>query len=476
MTPLRAPLPRRLRFARPRAASAAFAIVCSVAALLAACAGSNTAAPREPTTRDAAAAPTAAAPTSAAPAERPVPPSPSRGCSRPSAAAGEHRAVAGDLETPYLLSLPPSYDAEHPVPLVFAFHGRTRSHRSMHDTDSSGLARALGSTYAVAYVKSRGGGFDQPREQQDNLRLFDALYSQLLGQYCVDTERVFAVGHSSGAFFSELLTCARPGRLRGIAAVAGSMPRPGCPGTSAALLIHGERDSVVTRSRGASARDHFLASNGCSSASSPVGSATCVRYEGCEQSLPVEWCEHGEPTYQDTNHGWPSFASGEIARFFESLGRVPSAAGTPLVASSFEAGSEPWQVTFDGDAKGSWRVQDGALCATLERAGENPWDAQLAFAAIAPAPGRTHVIDYRVWTSVPTTVRVKLGLDAPPWTEYWMQDVDATAEPKRVIDRFVLADRAPGSLALAFQFAGYYASAVPVTLCIDEVRVTLADG
>jgi poly(3-hydroxybutyrate) depolymerase len=407
-------------------------------------------------------------------AGHPVPASPSSGCGHSRNASGEQVIRAGEVQTPYLLTLPEGYDGAKPVPLVFAFHGRTRSHRSMHDSDARQLADALGTTYAVAYVKSVGEGYDQPREQRENLQIFDALYAELLGNYCVDSEQVFALGHSSGALFSELLACERAPLLRGVAAVAGASVRPECAGRAAALMIHGEHDTAVSVSRGQAVRDRFLAANGCSSEAEPVGGASCVRYTGCEPSLPVEWCSHSEPTYQNTNHGWPSFASSEIARFLATLGRVPHAGGAALLANeSFEGGSEPWQVTFGGGAKGTWAVEGGALCATIETAGDNPWDAQLAYSGLKPEPGRTYVIDYRVWTSAPSDVRIKLGLDTPPWSEYWVQNVAASPEPQRVSSRFELAEQVPGTLGLGFQFAGYYARKVPLTLCIDEVSLTL---
>jgi hypothetical protein len=71
-------------------------------------------------------------------------------------------------------------------------------------------------------------------------------------------------------------------------------------------------------------------------------------------------------------------------------------------------------------------------------------------------------------------VRVKLGRDAAPWSEYWQQAVVASPEPRRVTDHFVLAEQAAGTLAFGFQFAGTYARKVPLTLCVDEVSLTLA--
>jgi poly(3-hydroxybutyrate) depolymerase len=382
-------------------------------------------------------------------------------------------ARAGELETPYLLTLPEGYDGSQPVPLVFAFHGRARSHQLLHDVDGSYLAEQLGGKYAVAYVKSIGRGFDLPRERSDNLQMFDALYAHLLSSYCIDSEQVFAIGHSSGALFSEILACERSPLLRGIGAVAGAMVLPECHGRSAALMVHGERDSVVSLSRGRSARDRFLQANGCSQQFAPVGAAGCVRYAGCEPGLPVEWCEHGEATYENTNHGWPSFASAEIARFLGTLGRVPHSAGAQLIENgSFAAGSDPWQVSFASAAKGTSSAQSGALCATLESQSPNAWDAQLQQTGLQLERGSEVMIDYRLWTSPASDVRVKLGLDTAPYSEYWVQQVAATEQPRRVIQRFVLADPAPGTLALGFQFAGPFARQVPVTLCIDEVSVT----
>jgi len=143
--------------------------------LAAGCASSPAVAPTEPSR--AAAAP-ASEPAPPPEPGRAAPPSPSSGCGRSSKAAGLLVAKTGKLKTPYLLTLPEGYDGSTPVPLVFAFHGRTRSHQSMHDTDASHLADELGKRYAVAYVKSVGVGYDQPREQSDNLQLFDALHAQ----------------------------------------------------------------------------------------------------------------------------------------------------------------------------------------------------------------------------------------------------------------------------------------------------------
>jgi len=76
---------------------------------------------------------------------------------------------------------------------------------------------------------------------------------------------------------------------------------------------------VVEFARGEAARDYYLRRNGCSAESWTAAVEPCRSYANCEAGLPVAWCTHDEPTYDDTNHGWPSFASRAIADFLFAL-------------------------------------------------------------------------------------------------------------------------------------------------------------
>jgi hypothetical protein len=37
--------------------------------------------------------------------------------------------------------------------------------------------------------------------------------------------------------------------------------------------------------------------------------SNCVMYQGCAADHPVYWCQHTDPNYSNTNHGWPGFAN-----------------------------------------------------------------------------------------------------------------------------------------------------------------------
>jgi poly(3-hydroxybutyrate) depolymerase len=147
----------------------------------------------------------------------------------------------------------------------------------------------------------------------------------------VDESRVFATGHSSGAQFIVQLLCRGESRFKAVAPVASSMY---CPSWDAipALVIHGRNDMERARTNqdadGRRDLGPYLASNSCQMSSMPVAVAGCTSggaavdpgctaFDGCSQ--PLTWCSHDDPSYSNTNHGWPCFASRAMFDFFQGL-------------------------------------------------------------------------------------------------------------------------------------------------------------
>lgn len=241
------------------------------------------------------------------------------GCGNGSQQTGEFTIALGGVNTAYVVTLPNNYDPNVPSPLVFGFHGRGRTHIQFQEVDAGAIENEFGSRAIMVYLKSHevGNGWNAAEEVEPNVAVFEELFPRVMGSYCVDSSRVFAMGHSSGGFFSNILACRFPERFLGIGSVAGATQE--CTGKVAAFVAHGIRDTVVDYPRGQGSRDGYLATNGCSANSTPTGVGPCIAYQGCEDGLPVQWCEHNEPTYQDTNHGWPSFASQAMSDFLFSL-------------------------------------------------------------------------------------------------------------------------------------------------------------
>src|SRR5690606_39076082 len=143
--------------------------------------------------------------------------------------------------------------------------------------------------------------------------------------------RVFAAGESSGGDFASILGCEHADLLRAIAPCATKdVPQyplnaatRQCVGQVTAIVIHGKNDSVVTPANGPKTRDFYTDLNHCSDMSEPVEGYTdtlsnCMLYSGCDADYPVYWCQHTDPEYSGTNHGWPKFAAKMTWEVFSS--------------------------------------------------------------------------------------------------------------------------------------------------------------
>jgi hypothetical protein len=101
-------------------------------------------------------------------------------------------------------------------------------------------------------------------------------------------------------------------------AIAGPLP---------VLYIQGKNDNV-RKTDGSATVALFRTANGCSATSKPFDAPMCmssgmtvtdgcVQYDGC--MVPTIWCSHNDPSYSNTNHGWPCFATKAMYDFFASL-------------------------------------------------------------------------------------------------------------------------------------------------------------
>lgn len=250
-----------------------------------------------------------AAPTSSSPV-------PSSGCGQVAtlASGAQSLEVAGVTRT-YVLDIPGAYTGSTPYPIVFAFHGATTSGQFFRSTFYGNLLSTMGDEAIVVHPDALGDPTSW--NNQADLPFFDALLAQLSSSLCIDAERVFATGHSSGGFFTNTLGCQRGDVLRGIAPVSAGGPfvfgGASCTGSVAVWLAHAENDETVTFDNGEASRDRWLEANACAETSAPISPEPCQEYSGCDDGAPVRWC-----VYQD-GHNWPEFAPQGIWDFFSSL-------------------------------------------------------------------------------------------------------------------------------------------------------------
>lgn len=245
------------------------------------------------------------------------PSGPTAGCGREVEATGEIDrtiTIRGEARR-YRTMIPEGYDRAVPHALVLAFHG-------LGDT-AENFQRALrfeqlaeGDAIVVyphgTYPALGANGWDLEVEGAD-FELVDALLAQVSEELCIERGRVFATGFSYGAFMTNAVGCHRGDQVRAIGAMAGGPASGACAGQTAAWLVHGEADAVVSYDAlGVRARDQWRRRNGCADVGETDANG-CVTYDRCDVGYPVVFCTHAG------GHVVPAYAPAAIWSFFAAL-------------------------------------------------------------------------------------------------------------------------------------------------------------
>jgi len=250
-----------------------------------------------------------------------LPPSPSAGCSSPNA----NPSIANSL-----VGTPDGYDGSTPVPVIFAFHAAGNQNNQLQGIYQNTV---VGENYLMIYLAATNSSGWTLQNDQGR---FDTAFDEVMNEACVDENRVFATGHSSGAQFIVQLLCDGETRFDGVAPVASSVY---CQNWEVvpALVIHGVADTErqaygLNDGNGEKDLQPYLSSNGCGDVSTPSDIDTgttcsgsidpgCVEFDGCD--VRTTWCNHNDPQYlqngNPTNHGVPCFAPAALHDFFSAL-------------------------------------------------------------------------------------------------------------------------------------------------------------
>jgi polyhydroxybutyrate depolymerase len=158
-------------------------------------------------------------------------------------------------EREYMLYVPESLDADSPAPLVFNLHGRG-SNRAEQALYGGFLPLADRDGWLVAHpqgITPEG----QSAQQWNFAQVFDATYSDeafilaviedVAAKVCVDRDRIYSSGMSSGGFMSSALACLHGDVFAAVAPVAGTFFDDRCDSDDPVpyLTFHGEQDDVV---------------------------------------------------------------------------------------------------------------------------------------------------------------------------------------------------------------------------------------
>ncbi len=159
------------------------------------------------------------------------------------------------VEREFRLSAPSS-EAGTRLPLVIAFHGGTDSQEDFaqqEQFDQLGEQEKFVMAYAIAEqdrTAAEGEWFlnTAATSEEDN-NFAEAIVDELSESYCIDQDRLYAIGYSLGAMFTYEIACQLNHRFAATASFAGTMPvnPESCDIARGIgiLHIHGKLDYII---------------------------------------------------------------------------------------------------------------------------------------------------------------------------------------------------------------------------------------
>lgn len=222
---------------------------------------------------------------------------PSAGCGKAAAQALETfvqaKVTAKGFERTYFVRLPAAYDPmrAYPTVVVAAACGGTGDKSISIQDASKSDAIVIGLNWSKD-VSGRDC-FNTESATSPDIDFFDAALLAVESSSCVDQNRVFFEGFSSGSWLTNLIGCARGDVLRGQGnASGGPPPLPTCKGPIATIMVHDMSDGSNSYSGGIQTRDRIRKLNGCSEQTAPWDAAypECVAFQGCMPGYPVVFC------------------------------------------------------------------------------------------------------------------------------------------------------------------------------------------
>jgi len=247
----------------------------------------------------------------AGPATGGVPPVlPSAGCGATGAPTGrqpDQVSVVGGVDRGYDLFVPEPYDPDRAHAVVFNYHGvggTANTNQFRFDTfseDRGGVS---------IQVAPQGWGTAEwaeshfvPFNLDESVTLFDQVVERLAATYCIDLNRIYAMGHSNGGQMAFHLGCLRGDRLRAVMPSGGRCFSfgPGlcdpdnppsaqrCTGEVMVLSVMGEDDTSRHADEAATV-EGFRSRQGCDATTEARDPAPCQRFTGCEPNGEVAAC------------------------------------------------------------------------------------------------------------------------------------------------------------------------------------------
>ena len=159
------------------------------------------------------------------------------------------------IERMFRLSVPNS-DAGTKLALIIAFHGGGGSDEDFQQQDQFdqlGEQQKFIIAYAIAESNRTAAQGDwylnTAATSRDDNHFSEAIVDELSNTYCIDEDRLYAIGYSLGSMFTYEIACQLNHRFAAVASFAGTMPvnPETCDliGNVAVMHIHGKLDYII---------------------------------------------------------------------------------------------------------------------------------------------------------------------------------------------------------------------------------------
>lgn len=237
---------------------------------------------------------------------------------------GAQQITIGTDDRPATLMTPRAYDGTTPLPLILVLHGYGAS--AALEAGYLGLpnvARSAGAYLVLAdgtenpkgqrFWNAEGPCCDFGNTDVDDTSYLTGLLDDAEAAVPVDTDRIYIIGHSNGAFMGYHMACVLADRIAGVAALAGTegtdtVCNPAHP--VSVLHIHGTADATILYGGGTIGDSTYVGAeanvaawverNGCDTKPTAAKAlnidgvvsgdeANVEQYENCDEGSAVEF-------------------------------------------------------------------------------------------------------------------------------------------------------------------------------------------
>lgn len=160
--------------------------------------------------------------------------------------------TVGRVVREYRLVVPKSVDFSKPSPLVFAFHGMGIDSKDLMPQYSKLNETAQKHQFILVYPAAEGKSWGlKPEKITSDLAFFDALLKDLVGKYQIDTNRIYVLGMSNGAYFANIVAKERSKQIAAMAGHSGGLDVKNlAAGVNAnrkypLIIVHGKEDKIL---------------------------------------------------------------------------------------------------------------------------------------------------------------------------------------------------------------------------------------